>query len=341
MRSRLKRETVKLKKSWMQYDETMLRDYLVEEAEDPRINVQSILTRHFLTEGLFGNRFAALKEEELRFAIVMNWLRKLFEKGLGPEDAQSLLYALRKQADNASGMEIPYYVSKIFANFRTRADGLTIPNYLTAALKEAQLEPTAHGLSERSKNTFQSLWRRLLARKRPEPVSVLEPACGSANDYRFLHTYGLARLLDYTGFDLCAKNIKNAKRLFPNTRFDLGNVFEIDLPDRAIDFCVVHDLFEHLSIEGMEAAIAEICRVTRKGICANFFNMAETSEHVVHPVDDYHWNRLSMVATRDVFLQHAAAVQVIHLGSFLRWSFHCPETYNETAYTFVVNMERP
>src|SRR5712675_3657534 len=53
MEKRLKRETAKLKKSWMQYDQAMLRDYLVEQVEDPRLNVQSILSRHFLIEGLF------------------------------------------------------------------------------------------------------------------------------------------------------------------------------------------------------------------------------------------------------------------------------------------------
>ena len=45
--------------------------------EDPRINVQSILTRQFLTKGLFGERFTSLMEQELRFGVVMNWLNKL------------------------------------------------------------------------------------------------------------------------------------------------------------------------------------------------------------------------------------------------------------------------
>src|SRR6266702_7644186 len=31
-------------------------------------------------------------------------------------------------------------------------------------------------------------------------LSVLEPACGSANDYRFLHACGIAQLVDYAGF---------------------------------------------------------------------------------------------------------------------------------------------
>ena len=38
----------------------------------------------------------------------------------------------------------------------------------------------------------------------------------------------------------------------------VDNVFEIDAPERAYDYTVVHDLFEHLSPEGLEAAVREL-----------------------------------------------------------------------------------
>ncbi len=41
---------------------------------------------------------------------------------------------------------------------------------------------------------------------------MLEAACGSANDYRFLHAFGFAPFLDYAGFDISPKNIDNARR---------------------------------------------------------------------------------------------------------------------------------
>ena len=339
MEKRLERETTKLRKSWMQYEQRMLCDYLVEEAEDARINIQSILSRHFLIEALFGDPFGALKEAELRFAAAMNWLLKLAGKGLGSEDAQAISCALAKGIDNAGGVEIPAFVAKIFVALPATAEGLTIPNYIDEALDAGQFERSRFGLAEQRKATFQLLWRRLLARRRPKCISVLEPACGSANDYRFLEAFGLARLGDYTGFDLCEKNIRNARTLFPNAQFEVGNVFEIDSPDKAFDFCFVHDLFEHLSIKGMERAIAEICRVTRKGICVNFFNMAEVEDHMVRPVDDYHWNTMSMARTRELFWQAGFAVQVTHIGTLLRWCLGCADTYNEGAYTFVVRVD--
>src|SRR5258708_25241409 len=119
MRNRLKRESRKLKKSWMQYEASLLRDYLIEAAEDPRINIQSILTRHFLIEGLFGNRFAALKQEELRFAVAMNWLDKLLQQSLCADEVQELLYALDKGADNSGVTHIPHFVSATYAALPT------------------------------------------------------------------------------------------------------------------------------------------------------------------------------------------------------------------------------
>src|SRR3954454_7729619 len=136
MNTRLKRETVKLKKSWMQYEPAMLRDYLVEEGEDPRLNVQSVLSRHFLIETLFGNRFASMQEEELRFAVAMNWLQKL--KGIHSDDARTLLRALARGGDNAGGIEIPHFISRIFSSLPVTVGGSRAPNYIEQALRAVQ-----------------------------------------------------------------------------------------------------------------------------------------------------------------------------------------------------------
>ena len=72
LEDRFKLETERLKNSWMQYDRATLHDYLVRDVEDPRINVKSILTRHFLIGRLFGERFDVLMEQELRFGLVVS-----------------------------------------------------------------------------------------------------------------------------------------------------------------------------------------------------------------------------------------------------------------------------
>ena len=348
MDERLEQETAGLIKSWQQHDEAFLRDYLIADVEDPRINVQSTLTRHFLIEALFGKRFAALMEQELRFATVMNWWLKLVKQSIGAEELQAIHHALNTGADNAEGLEIPHFVSRTFATLPAQVINVTIPNYFddfsagsvsslqaAAARRHAEAWTPNHlVIAEDCISTFQLLWRNAFAQEWPQSISVLEPACGSANDYRFLDAFGIARLLKYTGFDLCEKNIRNAHAIFPSVCFEVGNAFEIHTADQSFDFCFAHDLLEHLSIPAMGLAVAEMCRVTRKALCVGFFNMDERAEHFVQATDDYHWNILSQARTKSLFERHGFSVQAIHIDTFLRQRFGCDETHNKNAYTF-------
>ncbi len=330
LEDRFKLETERLKKSWMRYDRATLWDYLVQDVEDPRINVQSILTRHFLIERLFDKRFNALMEHELRFGLVMNWLVMLRKKLVRAGQLHAVLGSLLVGEENAEDLEIPPYISDTFAT-------LEVPNYMCDLFCWTPVEATDVPIPEYLMSTFQMIWREVLDGEQPQCISVLEPACGSANDYRFLDAFGIASLIDYTGFDLCEKNILNAGQIFPDVCFRVGNVLEIEAEDEAFDYCFVHDLFEHLSVEAMKTAIAEICRVTRRGICAGFFNMHEGGRHIIRKVDSYHWNDLSMSETMKIFERYASSVQVIHIDTFLRSNFRCGDTHNKGAYTLIVS----
>lgn len=331
MEEQFKRETDGLERSWGRHDQEVLRSYLVQDVEDPRNNIQSILTRHFLIERIFGERFAELMEQELRFGLVVNWLLRLPDASVSARRLHAVLDALLDGKDKAEGVKIPGYVSEAFG-------GLAVPNYICDLLNWAPVESTDVPIPEYLMKTFQKIWQEVLEGERAEWISVVEPGCGSANDYRFIEDYGMGRFLDYTGFDLCEKNVRNAKQMFPNVRFEAGNILEIDAPDDAFDYCFIHDVFEHLSVEAMEAAVAEICRVTRQDVCAGFFNMYAGEEHVVKAVDDYHWNKLSMGRTKAIFERYASCVQVIHIDAFLKSQFNCSDTHNKGAYTFVVRM---
>lgn len=317
-----RQETANLKKTWMQYDASMLRDYLVADVEDPRLNIQSILSRHFLLEQLgVAEKFATLREQEFRFAIFANWLLRLTKKHFDDESKAELLFALQKNADNFEGTPIPPSITQSFKQLKT----VGIPNYIETALT------TTTSVSD----TFQHLWNKTLATESFPKISVFEPACGSANDYRFLETFGLARFLDYTGFDLCQKNIENALQMFPSIRFELGNAIDLNLADKSIDCCFIHDLFEHLSIEAMEQSLAETCRVTRSAIALNFFSMHESQDHIIRPVDDYHWNSLSHDKIRALLSSHGFETQSIHIATFLQSCFSHSETHNPNAYTLI------
>jgi SAM-dependent methyltransferase len=339
----LQLETEKLTRSWMQHEASWLRDYLVAGVEDPRLNLQSILSRHFLIQAVAGDRFQEVMEWEYRFAAVLGWLRQAVAAPAGDEEAHALLHALRCGADNAEGMLIPGFVRTCFHSLPATLQGVQVPHFIAEFLEPSGEPP----ILERCLSTFCHLWRAVLEREFRLPpgepgqppasagrrISVLEPACGSANDYRFLEASGIARLVDYTGLDLCAKNVENARALFPHTRFEEGNVFKLAVSDKSFDYCVVHDLFEHLSLTGMTNAVAEVCRVTQRGLCIGFFQMDETAEHLVRPTEDYYWNLLSLARMKELFASHGFEGQAIHIGSFLRYKLGDATTHNPQAYT--------
>jgi hypothetical protein len=331
MDERFQTEVAGLKRSWMRHDRDTLREYLVRDVEDPRINVQSILTRHFLIQALFGERFSAVMQQELRFALLMNWLLKRRKAPATSRQLDGVLDALLQGNKQVAGLDIPQFLFETFA-------GPANADYLCDVLSWAAAETAGGPIPQYLMNTFQAIWRQLLGRERSERISVLEPACGSANDYRFIDSYGIASLLDYTGFDLCEKNIRNAEQMFPEIPFEVGNILDIDAPDKVVDCCFIHDLFEHLSIEAMELAVAEVCRVTRRGICIGFFNMHDGDEHIVKRVNDYHWNKLSLARAKALFERQGAFVDAIHIDAFLSSRFGYRAYHNRGAYTFIVRI---
>jgi len=339
----LKLETEKLTRSWLRHDTDWLNDYLVAGVEDPRLNLQSIFSRHFLVYALAGKRFEPLMEQEYRFAAALNWFQELGREVADEDELQSILYALRQGADNAEGRTIPRWVVQLFKSLPAEASGVQVPNYVEALLSRSRCDAGKTPPDVDSLNLFARIWSDLLGRiaaEGPNRLKVLEPACGSANDYRFLEAYSLAPLINYTGFDLCESNVRNARERFPAARFEVGNVFEIPAADGAYEVCFVHDLLEHLSPEGLEKAATELCRVTRRGLCVNFFQMNDMAEHVIRPVDEYHWNTLSLDRMREMFQAQGFAGQVFHIGHFLREKVGAETTHNENAYTFLLQPRR-
>lgn len=333
MHPALAAETELLRRSWDQHPPEMLRDYLVADIHDPRINPQSIRGRHFLLTALCGDRFRTLAEEEFRFAAVLNWLRGFADPADHLDAWHALEHSLRVRADNVEGLPLPAFVRSADALLPRDAAGLTIPNYLRDTLQAGRETRDTCAALAAGRDTFARLWRQFLDPLPARHLSVIEPACGSANDYRAFQQFGLARHLDYLGFDLCAKNITNAQAMFPGARFETGNVFEIRQPDHAFDFCIVHDLLEHLSPAGLEQAVAEICRVTQQGIFIGFFQLHENPEHVLRPVANYHWNTLSLPRVRALFEPAGIITQAIHVNSWLQtWLGGRDSYYYDSAY---------
>ena len=54
-----------------------------------------------------------------------------------------MLHSLRRKADNAEGMEIPYFVAETFAMLSSTERELKIPNYIEDFLRGTPLKPPA------------------------------------------------------------------------------------------------------------------------------------------------------------------------------------------------------
>jgi hypothetical protein len=330
----LQQETLQLQNAWSYHNQFILNSYLVEGVEDPRINIQSILTRHFLLRELFGDTGGHLMEHELRFALTANWLLARLTSSkpaykIRNEMTDVLLALCDEEESQAAGaptflknsfqkLSFPNYIERLLS-YVPSIDSKEIPGYLL--------------------DTFMEIWSESLGGRQTEPISVIEPACGSANDYRFIHRSGLSKFLDYTGFDLCVKNIANAAGAFPNIDFAVGNAFELSGSDNSHEFCFVHDLFEHLSLEGLEKAILEIGRITSRKACFHFFNMADIPNHQINRSGHYHWNLLSVRQIHRLLEPLSTSIEVIHLDSFLKEKFDYPDTHNKKAYTWIVELK--
>ena len=158
----LQAESDKLARSWMQHDAGMLRDYLVAGVEDPRINLQSVLSRHFLAHAITGQRLSALMEQEYRFAAAMNWLTELARRLGNAEELELVLYALRRGADNAEGIAIPAFIVQSFYAVPAIAGSVTVPNYIESFLTGTRLVKGQAKPHNSSLETFRKLWTKAL-----------------------------------------------------------------------------------------------------------------------------------------------------------------------------------
>lgn len=286
-----------LKLWWNRAPAAMLDTYLVSGFQNPRINVQSVLQRHFLLRRLFGAEFDDLMEEELRFAIELNEV------------------------------------------LRTRAAelGVTMGAYLDPD-KAAGVQRVEEAIRDRE-TEYVDRWRTALEGRTAAPLSVLELACGSANDYRTFVECGLARFLDYRGIDLTPKNISNARRRFPGVAFEVGDIRHVEAPDRSFDYVIAADIFEHLSPEAREEALDESTRLARRGLALTFFNMAEIPEHEINPRRVYYWNRLSRARIEERLRASFPVIEVIPIAAWLRSELGYQHPYNSKAHTIFAERE--
>jgi SAM-dependent methyltransferase len=318
-------ESSRLRHAWERHAAETLDTYLVSGVEDPRINVQSILTRALLCDALFPGRFARLIDEELRFGFVMTWLLTHLQLGI---EKPSLMAAITRNDRS----RCPAVVIDTFRMLQQ--DDCVTEDYVTMALQEDEGDGST-SLASEAMDTFRRIWHEQLAAPSQSGCSLFEPACGSANDFRYLHSYGFTRFLKYTGMDIAPKNIANALSRFPDVDFRVGDLLSNSFDDETFDFSFVHDLFEHLSITAMEHALRELLRVTRREVWLHLFNAADVTRHGVRPAAEYHWNLLSIREIARVVAEVPAHAEVVCIAELGRRKFGFSRYYNTGAYTII------
>lgn len=204
--------------------------------------------------------------------------------------------------------------------------------------RQADIRKVERVIADRE-HEFERRWRATLADRAGPRLSVLELACGSANDYRAFADFGLAPFLDYLGIDLNPKNVANARRRFPDVRFEVGNAMATGQADRSFDVVIASDLFEHLPIPVAADVLAEAARVARGAVILSFFHMAEIPDHEDRPAAAYHLNRLSRARYEDALAAWFPTVRVTAIPGLLKREFGYEHSYNRGAVTIVA--ERP
>ncbi len=297
----IRKEERQLKLSWQRRPAENLDMYLVSGYQDPRINIQSILVRHFLIEQLFGSAFEELEHEELAAGVEMN------------ESARARAAETGVRLGPSSDLARRQAIREVFVTIDDRAD------------------------------SFGTRWRTALEDRQADRIRVLEFACGSANDYRSWADYGIAPFLEYTGVDITANNIENAKRRFPAVNFRLDSVLSLKDPDHSFDYVIASDLFEHLSLEAMDVALGQAVRLARRGLALTFFLMDDIPEHVEVPRGRYHVNVLSAPLMQHWLEARYGIVRMVPISQRLSEMFGWTRSYNRRAWTILTEdpLQRP
>ena len=83
----------------------------------------------------------------------------------------------------------------------------------------------------------------------------------------------------------------------------------------------------------------EILRVTRRACCLGLFNAYHGPEHVEQPVDDYHWNMLSIPLIEAMLPGRGCEVQIVSIDAWLRRRFQCDDAHNKQACTIIATIK--
>ena len=264
---------------WSGLGSEFLDSYLIQSFENPSINPQSVLMRSFLVDHLFPNRFNETINQEIYYsacacyALLANqegWFRELYNI------VQSEIHH-----PNIPKFLQPDFIYQKSRRFSVKSLFNEIGKCLTVGFEHID-------------SPFRKIWLSHLKRHFKCGAKVLELGCGSANDYRYWSSYGIASFINYTGMDISPINIRNARKRHPHENFRTADACNTGYADESFDIVVAFDLIEHLSPDKMQTVLAEASRISRNEIWISCFNAGTFPLHEFKADGTYYRNRLSV-----------------------------------------------
>ena len=310
---------------WDKIGQKKLDNYLIQEVEHPGYNSQSVLMRAFHIDWLLPGSGTSIIEEELYYSACVCHAIAEHRKG----KFNRLYHTLRYDKDYTG---LPQFLNR-------ETQKVLGQNFNLLKLYSELAICFTVGF-DNFESPFASRWRDFLSEKRSDKCKVLEVGCGSANDYRFLASYGVSQFLDYHGLDASTSNIRNAKARFPEIDFCKGDVCNIDAEDEAFDIVYSFDVLEHFSPTALQAAIRESLRVTKDELWISLFNADHIASHIIQPEREYFWNLLSISELAEDIQLQGFSVEAISVAKELESRFSDYHHYNQQAHILIARRQR-
>ena len=316
---------------WERHATEFLDSYLVQESENPALNVQSVLIRALLADSIFPGKLDALIADELLYSAAAMFLLKSNRQGWFG-DLRKRLSALGAMSSDEGPEETAPPL------FLTKQMPFSLPELMDSLSRAFTV-----GFDDFD-SPFAARWREAFAEipaSVPEKqISVLELGCGAANDARYFSQYGLSRFLSYTGVDLTPKNIANAQARCPDLMFRVADVDALPFADEAFDYSFACDLWEHIAEETFEKSLREALRVTRRELWFSFFNLDFLPEHDFGHCDGRPLHTLSRAALEYFFEREAGGSYWVDFSQEWPMRFAGYSHYNPNAALLVIRKHR-
>jgi SAM-dependent methyltransferase len=312
-------ESENLRNAWLRHPPEFLDSYLIQGVENPCINPQSITLRHLIVDALFPGAHRELAEQEMLYSACV--CATIAAAGCGMFDP------FTAALEGEPGADAIFPLPQFLKDLRDKKPAL--PFSLRSVWQQI-LQSILNSYNSFT-SPFESLWRERLRSTIATRPKMLEVACGSANDYRYFERFGLAKFIDFTGVDICATNIANARRRCPAGTFLEADALALPFPDQSFDFFCTFDLFEHLSLAAMRQALREAVRVTRRTLWLSFFQLEDRAEHLEVPSPPYYLNILSAGQLLEELTSLGCTATVIDLPAECSRKFPGCQHYNPRA----------